>query len=415
MPETKIIPELDPWRDFAVLKSNGMFAGSFTIASGDATISYGDGTIDVSNTPIHTFTGNPPYIINVTGLDLDTITGISISGNNLTSVDVSKFRNLSSLVMNDNIVNSKRIGDLLTSLDENGVENGELNIRYNNYLRTQLDGDVIRNLEIKGWNLSQGLWTPNEITTAMWFDASDARTVYQDPMTGTVSRWDDKSGNGYHAVQGTGSNQPNTGTRTINGLNVIDFDQVDGNKWMQMENGPQNDSDSIMITVIEPYDANPSNDNRVFTGAENNSSTRWTLILDVFDEQKVGYLQSNSFSGTGLSSSTNSFTDSPLIASGYRDGTQSYGGTNGVYGSPAVANDDTIDRWVLGARAQNNPFPSGPVSNTFKGAIGEFIIIKEYNLELLQKLEGYLSWKWGVVDNLPIDHPYKTDGSLFGF
>jgi hypothetical protein len=25
-----------------------------------------------------------------------------------------------------------------------------------------------------------------------------------------------------------------------------------------------------------------------------------------------------------------------------------------------------------------------------------------------QKLEGYLAWKWGMVPNLPVDHPYKT-------
>ena len=32
-----------------------------------------------------------------------------------------------------------------------------------------------------------------------------------------------------------------------------------------------------------------------------------------------------------------------------------------------------------------------------------------------QKLEGYLAWKWGLAENLPADHPYRVDGSLFGF
>jgi hypothetical protein len=42
-----------------------------------------------------------------------------------------------------------------------------------------------------------------------------------------VSQWDDKSGNGRNVTQGTGASQPTTGTRTINGLNVLDFDGND--------------------------------------------------------------------------------------------------------------------------------------------------------------------------------------------
>lgn len=57
---------------------------------------------------------------------------------------------------------------------------------------------------------------------SMWLDASDTATIVQ--TGGLVSQWDDKSGNGYNATQGTGANQPTTGTRTQNGLNVIDFD-----------------------------------------------------------------------------------------------------------------------------------------------------------------------------------------------
>lgn len=61
-------------------------------------------------------------------------------------------------------------------------------------------------------NLSNGL---------MWLDASDASTITD--SGGSVSQWDDKFGNGNNATQGTGSLQPITGTRTLNGLNVIDF------------------------------------------------------------------------------------------------------------------------------------------------------------------------------------------------
>lgn len=44
-----------------------------------------------------------------------------------------------------------------------------------------------------------------------------------------MSQWDDKSGNGYHVTQIAGSEQPDTGARTLNSLNVIDFNTVGHN------------------------------------------------------------------------------------------------------------------------------------------------------------------------------------------
>jgi hypothetical protein len=58
----------------------------------------------------------------------------------------------------------------------------------------------------------------------LWFDAADATTITE--SGGLVSQWDDKSGNGRNLSQSGGA-QPTTGTQTINGLNVIDFDGVD--------------------------------------------------------------------------------------------------------------------------------------------------------------------------------------------
>jgi hypothetical protein len=60
---------------------------------------------------------------------------------------------------------------------------------------------------------------------AAWYDASDLATITE--ASGSVSQWDDKSGNGRDLTQGTGSAQPTTGTRTQNGLNVLDFDGGD--------------------------------------------------------------------------------------------------------------------------------------------------------------------------------------------
>jgi hypothetical protein len=56
-----------------------------------------------------------------------------------------------------------------------------------------------------------------------WYDASDAGSITE--SGGLVSQLDDLSGNGYHLTQGTGANQPSTGTRTMGteALNAIEF------------------------------------------------------------------------------------------------------------------------------------------------------------------------------------------------
>lgn len=54
-----------------------------------------------------------------------------------------------------------------------------------------------------------------------WYDATDSGTITE--SSGAVSQWDDKSSFGRDLTQGTGIRQPQTGTRTQNSLNVIDF------------------------------------------------------------------------------------------------------------------------------------------------------------------------------------------------
>ncbi len=51
------------------------------------------------------------------------------------------------------------------------------------------------------------LWTPADISTALWLDASDAATITLN-ATNTVSQWNDKSGNGRNVTQNTLTNQP---------------------------------------------------------------------------------------------------------------------------------------------------------------------------------------------------------------
>ncbi|MFM6248178.1 MAG: hypothetical protein ACKPEQ_03330, partial [Dolichospermum sp.] len=67
--------------------------------------------------------------------------------------------------------------------------------------------------------LGKKLWTPAQISTALWLDAADASTIILNGST--VSQWRDKSGNGRHVSQATAANQPLFVTNQLNGLPVI--------------------------------------------------------------------------------------------------------------------------------------------------------------------------------------------------
>lgn len=72
-------------------------------------------------------------------------------------------------------------------------------------------------------------FVPSDITgLLLWLDAADAATIVT-VGPNAVSEWHDKSGNARHMTdQGDVNLRPNTGIRTQNTLNVIDFSGSDG-------------------------------------------------------------------------------------------------------------------------------------------------------------------------------------------
>ena len=72
-------------------------------------------------------------------------------------------------------------------------------------------------------------FVPSDIANLKaWYDASDTATI---TVSGTaVTQWNDKSANAYNLTQGTNSYRPQSGTRTLNGKNVLDYN---GNNLLQ--------------------------------------------------------------------------------------------------------------------------------------------------------------------------------------
>jgi hypothetical protein len=82
----------------------------------------------------------------------------------------------------------------------------------------------------------------------------------------------------------------------------------------------------------------------------------------------------------------------------WRNGSQETTVYDTTYGQPANANGTVIGVGGLGLYA----------NQYFIGSVGEIVLFKAIlTTAQRQQVEGYLAWKWGLLNNLPSNHPYR--------
>jgi len=229
-------------------------------------------------------------------------------------------------------------------------------------------------------SLTRQLWQPSDITTEAWYDASDADTITE--SGGAVSQWDDKSGNGNDLTQPTAAQQLTTGSSTLNGLNVLEDRYIE-----------QPFRELINLTV-------PINVFMVYNNLINASGDCFIELLN----DRHTYL-TNGIGGqtTAISWSRNVDT-SGILRLGKKTATNVFVETNTVSiydGEPNPFYDETdfVEIFLLDDITGDNRISLD---------LAEIIILDgTLSLANQQKIEGYLAWKWGLVPNLPSDHPYK--------
>lgn len=212
-----------------------------------------------------------------------------------------------------------------------------------------------------------------------WYDASDLATI-TDAGSGAVSAWADKSGNGYTLTEAT--NRPTTGTRSQNGLNVVDFD---GTNDVMASSCPADDISSTTF-IVAKNDAFASGHGTLYGGNGNGADLLTINTSGVFNGE-------NQSLNNGIITFFAPGTAGPFIVC------QRYNGSSDVSiisnttqdgGSVTVSYSSfTAGRTlVLGGRS---------TSNTFDGWIGEFL---RYSAGLSQgnifAVMAYLADKWAV-------------------
>ena len=242
-------------------------------------------------------------------------------------------------------------------------------------------------------------WTPDKLLTSLWLDSSDSSNIVI--TSGAVSQWKDKSGNNNHFIQTNQSQMPvlNKGIY-FNGSNRL----LGNNNSLSISKA----IDSLCVYVVAKIEGGQDYRTIINSSIDGVTSARVGIYgrqsgtVESFGRRIIG--DSGQSVGVSISSKLS-------LISGIFDykNAKLYVGLNGVY----TQKSGDFQTPGSTANADSAYFSIGhhPVNNTegFIGFIHEIIICK-YILSNQdeKKMEGYLAHKYGLTDNLPVDHPYKT-------
>ncbi len=238
------------------------------------------------------------------------------------------------------------------------------------------------------------LWTPSQLTTALWLDADSPSSITLNGTT--VSQWSDKSGNGRHATQATTANQPTYTDNGLNGKPVLTFS-----------------TDSLSSTA----NVNGLNSFTMYIVAKSATLSDYRSMLRFQDPSSKYFAYTWSGNGVDTIISEIDALAPTGMSAGLVAGAWNIGALrreqNQYFGFASYNNGSFVDSRTTA----NVPFESGSLtigsyinsSEYFAGSIAEIVIAyTAHDVGTRQRMEGYLAWKWGLQASLPVSHPYYS-------
>lgn len=268
-------------------------------------------------------------------------------------------------------------------------------------------------------------WTPAELNSEAWFDASDRSTLtletrpdpYGNGNIDYVSQWRDKSGKNRHATQTVASRQPmywssqvaSTGSCALviqNKSNLIR--NVAGATIVVVSNDlgitPGLTGETLAAFVST---GSSSTDMRFSFNSDASSSLVSMSIKRLDTPVGVNYTQPLATKQQGIVyiGSYSYQSPAPVIPGSinfWKNGTQVITDLSFI-GSGLTANTDPLNAGLFGIDG-NPPTKCDPLCN-----LREVLIFNStLTTENRQKIEGYVMWKWiGYGLLLPVGHPYR--------
>lgn len=239
-------------------------------------------------------------------------------------------------------------------------------------------------------------FTPHAFSgLSLWLDAQDTGTL---ALSGAnVTQWNDKSGYGNHAMQGTASRQPVVTASGINGRQALQFFADGSIDFLTITDAPSLNYSKCDIFLVVM--ANTANDGGQFfvkdSGAPN---LEFVLARGTTSKTFQGYFSLN---GTGYSFPATTATleqNAPAIC------TVQNGGTGGNW---VLRINDNAASQSSSALAGNIFNGSGnlfvgahgaALNNPFRGFMGEALFYsRQLNADERNTVLDYLRTKWGIA------------------
>ena len=179
--------------------------------------------------------------------------------------------------------------------------------------------------------------------------------------------------------------RPKTGTRSLNGLNVLDFD---GGDKLVSTFTLSGDRSAYVVFCYDTTGSIVVMDNRASF-----SATTFYALSSVYKNYNGGSV-ANEIGAIAMDTNPHfrDFIISGTRGTNYHDGALDVAGTVGT---------NSMNGLSIGAR-----YTAGALLN---GYIAEIVLCAgAHDAGTRQKLEGYLAHKWGLAANLPADHPNKN-------
>lgn len=217
------------------------------------------------------------------------------------------------------------------------------------------------------WGASGGGFDPVGADLITWWDASDAATITE--TSGLVDSITDKKGS--FTLTATTTERPEIGTRTLNGLDVLDFQGA-----QKMRNNSMTDSQPVTIFMVLDLDTVATN-GIAFDGI----SGRW--VLQTASSSNLAF-----FAGSILSRGP-SATGYQILAIVVDNTNSAIYRNNTIIGATGAAGANSLTGFTLGGTDNG--------TGRLDGAIGEFRI---YNGVLstadITTVYDSLTAKWGT-------------------
>jgi hypothetical protein len=221
---------------------------------------------------------------------------------------------------------------------------------------------------------SVSLWTPAQLSTALWLDAADSSTITLNGAT--VSQWNDKSGNGRNVAQAVATAQP---TYNASGLNSKPTLSFDGGDILETPN-------NVSITINSRASAFI-----VFQNTGAGAGTQFNFLLspnfiDIYSATSSQIRWELGTTPTTLGSNTHSITsNTPYIFGGAGKSSFVNGGDKKTFAPTGIIST------AINARLRLSGY-----AGAYVGLISELVFLPfEISDADRQLLEGYLAWKWG--------------------